>query len=162
MEWTAVALWILAGVLVVVGVGGTALPVLPGALLVFCGLLLGAWIDGFEKVGGWTLTLIGVLAGLTYAVDFAASALGAQRVGASRRALVGAVAGGVVGLFFGILGVLVGPFMGAVIGEYTVQRNLSQAGRVGVGTWIGMALGLAAKLALVFTMIGTFVIALRA
>ncbi len=162
MEWTTVILWILVVVLVVIGVAGTALPVLPGALLVFFGLLFGAWIDGFERVGGWTLTLIGVLAGLTYVVDFAASALGAKRVGASRRAVVGAVVGGVVGLFFGIVGVLVGPFAGAVIGEFTVQRNLSQAGRVGVGTWIGMALGMAAKLALVFTMIGTFLIALRA
>ena len=161
MEWTTVVLWILVVVLVVIGVAGTALPVLPGALFVFFGLLLGAWIDDFARVGGWTMTLIGVLAGLTYAVDFAASALGAKRVGASRRAVLGAVIGGVVGLFFGIVGVLVGPFAGAVIGEFTVQRNLTQAGRVGVGTWIGMALGMAAKLALVFTMIGTFVIALR-
>lgn len=162
MEWTAVALWILAVLLVVAGVGGTALPVLPGAVIVFCGLVLAAWIDGFTKVGGWWLGLIGVLAALTYAVDFAAGALGAKRVGASRRALLGAVVGGVVGLFFGILGVLVGPFVGAVVGEYTEQRNLTQAGRVGVGTWIGMAVGLAAKLALVFTMIGTFIIVFRA
>ncbi|MEE2679645.1 MAG: DUF456 domain-containing protein [Myxococcota bacterium] len=157
-----VLLWVLVVLLVVVGVGGTALPVLPGALLVFGGLLLGAWIDDFQKVGAWSLTIIGVLAALTYVVDFAASALGAKRVGASRRAVLGAVIGGIVGLFFGILGVLVGPFAGAVIGEYTVQRNLSQAGRVGVGTWIGMALGLAAKLTLVFAMITTFLIALRA
>lgn len=162
MEWTTALLWILVVLMVVVGVGGTALPVLPGALLVFGGLLLGAWIDGFQKVGVWSMTAIGVLAALTYAVDFAASALGAKRVGASRRAVLGAVLGGIVGLFFGILGVLVGPFAGAVIGEYTVQRNLSQAGRVGVGTWIGMALGLAAKLTLVFAMVATFLIALRA
>ena len=159
MEWTAVVLWILAVLLIVGGVGGTALPVLPGALMVFGGLVLAASIDDFARVGGWTLGLIGVLVALTYAVDFGASALGAKRVGASRRALVGAVVGGVVGLFFGIPGALVGPFVGAVIGEYTEQKNLTQAGRVGVGTWVGMALGLAAKLALVFTMIAIFVVA---
>jgi uncharacterized protein YqgC (DUF456 family) len=159
MEWTSIALWVLAGLLVIIGVAGTALPALPGAVLVFAGLALAAWTDGFAHAGPWTLALLGVLAVLTYVVDFAASALGAQRVGASRRAIVGALIGGLVGLFFGLVGVIVGPFLGAVVGEYTVQRNLSQAGRVGVGTWVGMALGMAAKLALVFSMLGVFVLA---
>jgi hypothetical protein len=160
MEWSSIALFVLAGLLVLVGTLGTALPALPGVLLVFGGLLLAAWTDDFVHVGSGTLVLLGLLAALAYGVDFAAGALGAQRVGASRRALVGALLGGLVGLFLGIAGAIVGPFIGAVIGEYTVQRNLSQAGRVGVGTWLGMAIGLAAKLALVFAMIAIFLVAL--
>ncbi|MBW2267350.1 MAG: DUF456 domain-containing protein [Deltaproteobacteria bacterium] len=160
MEWTSIALFVLAGLLVLVGTLGTALPALPGVLMVFAGLLLAAWTDGFVHVGTGMLVVLGLLAALTYAVDFAAGALGAQRVGASRRALIGAVLGGLVGLFMGIAGAIVGPFVGAVIGEYTVQRNLSQAGRVGFGTWLGMAVGLAAKLALVFAMLALFVLAL--
>ena len=160
MDWTSISLFVLAGLLVLVGILGTALPALPGVLMVFAGLLLAAWTDGFVHVGTGTLVVLGLLAALTYAVDFAAGMLGAQRVGASRRALVGAVLGGLLGLFLGIAGAIVGPFIGAVIGEYTVQRNLSQAGRVGVGTWLGMAVGLAAKLALVFAMIAIFALAL--
>jgi uncharacterized protein YqgC (DUF456 family) len=159
MEWTSIALYVLAGVLVVVGTLGTALPGLPGALMVFGGLLLAAWADGFAHVEVGTLVVLGVLAALTYIVDFAAGVLGAQRVGASRRALIGALIGGLLGLTLGLAGAIVGPFVGAVLGEYSVQRNLGQAGRVGVGTWLGMAVGLAAKMALVFSMIALFMLA---
>lgn len=160
MEWTSIALYTLAGVLVLVGTVGAALPVVPGVLLVFGGLLLAAWSDGFVHVGTGTLVVLAVLAALTYVVDFVAGMLGAQRVGASRQALIGALLGGLLGLTLGIAGAVIGPFVGAVLGEYSVQRNLSQAGRVGVGTWLGMAIGLAAKLALIFAMIAIFVLAL--
>lgn len=159
MEWTSVVVWIAAVLLVAVGVAGTALPALPGAPMVFGGLLLLAWSDGFVRVGGGTIAVLGGMTALTYVVDFAAGALGAKRVGASRRALVGAVLGGLVGLFFGLPGVILGPFIGAVLGEYTVQRHLGRAGRVGFGAWVGMAVGMAAKLALVFAMIGIFALA---
>ncbi len=160
MEWSTIGLYLLAGAMVLVGTLGTALPALPGVLLVLAGLALAAWTDGFVNVGEVTLAVLAALAVLTYAVDFAAGALGAQRVGASRRALVGATLGGLAGLFFGLPGVLLGPFVGAVVGEYTVQRSLSQAGRVGFGTWIGMAFGVAAKLAIVFSMILIFLFAI--
>jgi uncharacterized protein YqgC (DUF456 family) len=151
-----VLLWICAALLVLVGIAGTLLPALPGAPLVFGGLLLAAWIDDFARVGGGTIAVLGALTALTYAVDFAASALGAKRVGASKRAILGAAIGTLVGIFFGLPGLLLGPFFGAVVGELTVRRDLGQAGRAGFGTWIGMALGAAAKLALVFTMLGLF------
>jgi uncharacterized protein YqgC (DUF456 family) len=156
VDWSVAVLWVAAAALVLVGVAGTVLPALPGPVLVLAGLCLVAWMDDFARVGGWTLAVLAVLTALTYAVDFAASALGAKRVGASRRAIAGALIGGLVGLFFGLPGVLLGPFVGAVVGEYTVQRNLEQAGRVGVGTWVGMALGLAARIALVFAMLAVF------
>jgi uncharacterized protein YqgC (DUF456 family) len=73
---------------------------------------------------------------------------------------VGAALGALVGLFFGIPGVIIGPFAGAVLAELTAQSTLEQAGRAGVGAWIGLVFGTAAKLALVFTMIGIF-LALR-
>lgn len=160
MDWVTIGTYVLAGILVLVGTLGTALPALPGVLMVLGGLGLAAWTDGFVHVSQTTMIVLAGLALLTYAVDFVAGVLGAQRVGASRRALVGAMLGGLAGLFFGLPGVLLGPFVGAVAGEYTVQRNLSQAGRVGFGTWIGMAVGLAAKLAIVFSMIAIFLFAL--
>ena len=153
-----VALWVLAGVLVVVGLAGTVLPALPGAVMVFAGLFLAAWADGFVHVGTAPLVGIGVLAALTYAVDFAATALGAKKLGASRRALVGAALGALVGLFFGIFGVLLGPFVGAVLGELSEQWDLVRAGKAGVGAWLGLLLGAAAKLALILAMLGVFAV----
>ena len=90
------------------------------------------------------------------AVDLLASALGAQRFGASPRALVGAALGALVGLFFGLPGLLLGPFLGAVAGEYSARRDLAQAGRAGVGTFLGLVFGAAAKAALALAMIGIF------
>lgn len=155
-----VALWILALLLVLAGLAGTVVPALPGAPLVFAGLLVAAWIDGFARVGPWTLAVLGVLAALTIAVDVLSTTLGVKRAGASRGALIGAAIGTVVGLFLGLVGVLVGPFVGALIGEFAVRRDWQQAGRAGVATWIGLAVGTALKIAIVFAMLGVFALAL--
>jgi uncharacterized protein YqgC (DUF456 family) len=155
---TSILLWILAIGLVVVGMAGLVLPGVPGAPLVFAGLVVAAWAEDFQYVGWGTLAVICVLALLTYVVDFAAAALGAKRFGASKRAIVGAVLGGIAGLFFGLPGVLIGPFAGAVIGELSARPDLQAATRAGVGATIGLALGLATKLALAFSMLGVFAI----
>jgi uncharacterized protein YqgC (DUF456 family) len=154
----AILLWLLAAILVVVGIAGLVLPALPGPPVLFAGLLAAAWADDFAYVGWGTLTLLGAMALLSYAIDFVAGSLGAKRFGASRRAVVGALIGAVVGLFFGIPGVLLGPFLGAVIGELSSHRDLKAAGRAGIGATLGLALGIAAKLALAVSMLGIFAV----
>ena len=156
---STIILWILGIPLVLFGIAGTVLPALPGPALVLGGLALLAWADGFARVGSGAVALLTLLTAGTYAVDFAASAFGAKRLGASGRAIVGAALGTLVGLFFGVPGLIFGPFLGAVLGEYTVRRHLGEAGRAGFGAWIGVLLGVAAKLALVFAMLGVFVAA---
>jgi len=152
-------LWFLAAALVFIGIVGLVLPAMPGAPVLFAALFLAAWVDNFTYVGWGTLAILGVLALLTYVVDFAATAFGAKRFGASKRAVVGAAIGGLVGLFFGLPGVLIGPFAGAVIGELSAQRGLEAATRAGIGATIGLALGAAAKLALACSMLGIFAVA---
>lgn len=149
-------LWIIAIALMVIGLIGTVLPGLPGVVAIFGGMLLAAWIDDFEKIGIATLVLLGVLTALAFVIDIVASLLGAKRVGASKLALVGAAVGAIVGLFFGLPGLIFGPFIGAVVGEYLTRQQLEQATRVGVGTWLGLLVGVIAKLALAFTMLGVF------
>jgi uncharacterized protein len=148
--------WVLAILLIVVGVIGTFLPGVPGTPAMFGGMLLAAWIDNFSRIGWITLIVLGVLAALAFVVDIAASVIGAQRVGASRLALIGAAVGAVIGLFFGIVGILIAPFIGAVAGELLSRRSLGSAARVGVATWIGLAVASIAKAAIVFAMLGTF------
>ena len=87
------------------------------------------------------------------------TALGAKRVGASGKALWGAALGSVVGIFFGIPGLVLGPFIGAAIGQYMSHGNLLHAGKVGLGTWLGILIGVALKVALIFAMLGVFVTA---
>lgn len=155
----AILLGLLAAILVLVGIAGTILPALPGVPFVFMGLLVAAWIGDFQRIGWPTLTILAVLTALAIAADFVASLLGAKRAGASTLALVGAAIGSIVGLFFGLIGILVFPFIGAVLGEFVSRQRLGQAARVGLATWLGMLLGVLAKLSLAITMIGVFVIA---
>ncbi|MBP9593527.1 MAG: DUF456 family protein [Steroidobacteraceae bacterium] len=151
-----VLLWILAAVLVLVGLAGSVLPALPGVPLVFTGLFIAAWAGEFARVSWPTLLLLGLLTLLSFVIDFAATALGAKRVGATRLAIIGALLGTLAGVFLGLPGLIIGPFLGAVIGELLSHGQVQQATRAGLATWMGLLFGTLAKLALVFTMLGVF------
>jgi len=160
MPVTDVLLWILSVGLMVAGVVGAVMPVMPGAALVLAGTVLGAWIDGFQRVGGWTVGVLVALALLSWVLDYAAGVLGAKKVGASKQALIGAALGTVLGLFLGFVGVLVMPFVGAAAGEYLARRDHRAAARVGVATGLGLVVAMVAKVVIAFVMIGVFVVAL--
>jgi hypothetical protein len=153
-------LWTLAVALVAIGLIGVVLPAVPGTMLIFAGLLIGAWADGFTRVGAGTVVVLAVLAAASYGIDFVAAAPGVKRLGASRRAMAGAALGTLLGLLFGLPGLIVGPFVGALLGELTTNRDLMRAGRMGVAAWIGFAIGMVAKVAVAFLMIGIFLAAL--
>ena len=155
-----VLLWTLVVLLIVAGIAGTLLPMLPGTALVFAGLLLGAWIDDFTRVSGLTVGVLGVLTLVSWAVDYLSGLLGAKKVGATPQAVVGAALGTLLGIFTGLWGLIFMPLAGAAIGEYIAIRDLVQARRVGVATWIGMMVGAVMKIAITFLMIGVFVGAL--
>ena len=116
--------------------------------------MLASWADGFARVGPATLAVLALLTVAVYVVDFLAGAYGVEKAGASRRAVLGAVLGTIVGLFFGLAGLVLGPFVGAVLGELTLRPQLVEAGKAGAGAWLGIVLGAAAKMALIFVMLG--------
>jgi len=153
-------LWILCAVLILAGLAGTVLPVLPGTVLVWGGIVLGAWIDDFTRVGVTTLAVVTVLAVLAWGLDYVAGLMGAKKAGASKLALLGAAAGTVVGLFMGLVGVLFMPLAGAAAGEYLAQKDQARAVKVGVATWVGIMVGLIAKVVLSFIMVGIFLASL--
>ena len=157
---TITLLWILCAALILIGLAGTVLPALPGTVLVWGGILLGAWIDDFTRVGATTLVVISVLAVLAWGLDYVAGLMGAKKAGASKLALLGAAAGTVIGLFMGLVGVLFMPLVGAAAGEYLAQKDQKRAVKVGVSTWIGIMVGLMAKVVLAFIMVGIFLAAL--
>lgn len=152
-------LWAVALVLVSAGVAGLVLPFLPGVPLLFLGLLVAAWAEGFTHVGAGTLAVLAFLALLAWATDIAAGALGARRFGASPRAVAAAGVGALVGIFFGLPGIVLGPFAGAMLAELWQRRSLVEAGRSGVGTLAGLVLAVAVKLTLAFAMIGLWAVA---
>lgn len=152
-------IWTIAVVLVVVGLAGVVLPALPGTVLIFAGLLLAAWADGFVRVGAGTIVALGILTVASYFVDVVTMALGMKRLGTTRRAMAGAAIGTIAGLFFGLPGLIIGPFAGAILGELTAHRDFGRAGRAGIAAWIGFFIGTVAKIGLAFAMVGIFLTA---
>ncbi len=152
-------LWSAALLLILIGLAGTLLPALPGLPFIFGGLWLGAHIDQYAQVSVWVVAVLGVMTAGAMGLDVMAGVLGAKRVGASKEALLGATVGAVAGLFFGLVGIFVGPFVGAFVGEYIARGKLGDAGKVGLGTWLGIVAGAAVKIATAFMMIGTFAFA---
>lgn len=150
--WTAAVLCVLAGTV------GLVLPVLPGPVILFVGLVLGAWAEGFTHVGWLPLSLLAAMMVGALVIDQLAAAYGVRRVGASRSAAVGALIGAVLGILGGLPGILLGPFIGAFLGELYAKDKLGSAGRAGLGAWMGFFLGTVAKVAIGVTMIGTFIL----
>jgi uncharacterized protein YqgC (DUF456 family) len=157
MAWFLYAAGALA---LLLGIAGVVLPVLPGSLLLLGGAVLVAWAGDFALVGWPTLTVVGLLAALIWAVDWVAAALGAKATGASRWAVVGASLGLVVGLFLGPAGVLLGPVVGAVLLEYWRDPDFEKALRAGAGAFLGFLLGSVVKVTLAFVLIGALVVGL--
>lgn len=146
--------------LIVAGLVGTVMPALPGTALVLAGIVLAAWIDDFSRIGATPIAIVSVLAVLAWVLDYVAGLLGARKAGASTQAVLGAALGTVAGLFMGLVGVLFMPLLGAALGEYLARRDERRAVRVGVATWLGILVGLVAKVVLAFMMLGVFAAAL--
>jgi uncharacterized protein YqgC (DUF456 family) len=152
--------WLLAAALIVVGLIGTVMPALPGTIFILGGIILAAWIDQFERITWVPITIAAVLTVLSFVLDYAAGIMGAKKVNASKDAIVGAAIGTIVGVAMGFIGVLFMPLVGAAIGEYVARRDQANAVKVGVATWLGTMLGIAAKVGIAFMMIGVLIVAL--
>ncbi|MBL8303651.1 MAG: DUF456 domain-containing protein [Ideonella sp.] len=154
-----IALWIVAAVAVLLGIAGMVLPLLPGTPLLFGGLWLAAWLDGYARVSVTVVVVLGVMAVLAWVVDYVAATLGVKRVGASGKAVAGAAIGTVIGLFAGLPGLVLGPVIGAMAGEWLARRDAAQAGRAGLAAGLGFIVAVAAKLGIAIAMLGVFAFA---
>lgn len=154
-------LYLLSAALILIGLLGVFLPVLPGLPLAFAGMVLAAWVGDFKEISWLTIALLGLLTLASIAIDFLASALGAKRAGASRMAVFGAGLGSLLGfLLFSLPGLIIGPFVGVMVVETSKGKSMREAGKIGLATWIGMAVGVALKVGLAFAMLGIFLFAL--
>jgi uncharacterized protein YqgC (DUF456 family) len=147
-----IALWIVAAIAVLLGIAGMVLPLMPGTPLLFGGLWLAAWIEGYSRVSGTVVVLLAVMAVLAWGIDYLAATLGVKRVGASGKAAAGAAIGTVLGIFGGLPGLILGPIVGAMAGEWLARRDAAQAGRAGLGFIVAVA----AKLGIAIAMLGVF------
>jgi uncharacterized protein len=151
------AIGVVVAVLMVAGLVGAVVPLIPGTPLVFAGALIYAIATDFTPIGTGRLGILFVLGVAGWAIEHIAGALGARRAGGGRAAVVGALVGAVVGLAAAPLGLLVGPIAGAIGGELLSGRDPAGSVRAGIGTAVGIVLGVAAHFAFAVTMVTLFV-----
>lgn len=147
---------IVGAALIVVGLAGAVVPLLPGIPLLMGGIWLIAGVDQYRHLGLWWLLGIGVVGMLGLTLDLLAGAFGAKRGGASKQAVWGALIGTVVGLFLGLPGLLLGPFLGALVGELTTGTNILRSTHVGVSASLGLIFGSIIKLVASLMMVALF------
>jgi hypothetical protein len=152
--------WLVAIVLMAVGLVGTVLPFIPGTVVILGAAIIHQVMLGPEKsLGWWNIAGLAALTLLSYALEFGAGYLGAKRFGATQWGTVGTVIGTIAGLFFPFPGLLIGPVVGAVAGELVAGKRLVSAGRAGWGTVLGNLAGILAKLVIALAMICWFLLA---
>jgi hypothetical protein len=154
-----IALWILAAASVLLGLAGLVLPLLPGTPLLLGGLWLAAWLGDYAQVGIPVLLVLAVMAAAAWTVDYIAAVIGVKRVGASGKAMAGAGAGALLGVFGGLPGLVIGPIAGAMTGEWVARRNPMQAARAGLAAGLGFLLAAVVKLGIGLAMIAVFGVA---
>jgi uncharacterized protein YqgC (DUF456 family) len=149
--------WLFAIVLMALGLIGTVIPIVPGTTIILLAAVVHRLVLGAERSLGWSALIVMLaLTLLTYALDAAASYLGAKRFGATKWGLIGGAAGALTGLFFGLFGLFVGPVIGAIAGELIGGKEITKAGRAGWGTFLGGLAGVIAKLFIGLIMIVIF------
>ena len=151
--------WLIAIVLMAVGLIGTLLPVVPGAIIILAAAVLHQIMLGSEKsVGWWNIAALVLLTLLSYAFEFAGGYFGAKRFGATKWGAFGATIGAIAGLFYPFPGLIVGPVVGAIAGELVAGKRLVKAGRAGWGTLLGNLAGMLGKLTIALVMVTWFLV----
>lgn len=158
MSFEQIAGLVLVLLVMFMGLAGSVLPAIPGPPLVLAAAVGHRLWFGEASVSNLTLAVLLGLVLLSLALDYIATLVGARRLGATWRGVVGAALGAVLGLLTGPWGVLAGPFVGATVGELLGGREFHPAARAGVGAVLGLLAGLVGKVACCTAMIGLFVI----
>jgi len=138
---------VIAAILIVLGLLGCFLPVIPGPPLSFGGLLI-LHFTRWGDINTDLLLWLGIAAAIATALDYVFPVWATKRFGGSKRGVWGSTIGLVVGLFFfPPLGIIIGPFVGAFIGEMTANQNQRSALKSALGSFVGFLLGTGLKFA---------------
>jgi len=143
----------------IIGLVGVVLPILPGTLLIFAGMLVYGFMTGFENLSLYFFLVQGIAAVLIFFIDHVAAAIGTKKFGGTNKSTWAAIAGMIFGtIFMGPLGLFIGAFGGAVIVEMLGGTPARDAMKVGVGVLVGFLGSLIIKLIISLAMITWFFI----
>lgn len=146
-------------ILLLPGLIGTILPIVPSVPWMFVVALIFGIIDRFSHLRWWELLILGILAAISFAADNLSGLIGAKGTGASRWGLLGGFIGGLIGLFFfPPWGAILGMIIGVVVLEIIANRNQKKAVRSASGVVLGNLVSIIINLALCFIFIGLFIL----
>jgi len=146
-------------ILILIGIIGCLVPVLPGPPLSWAGLIV-LHLTRFADLSQNLLIILGIVAVLVTVLDYVVPIWGTKKFGGSKYGVRGATVGLIIGLFFGPPGIIIGPFIGAVVGELIFKDDLKYALKAGFGSLLGFMTGIGLKLATSFAITFYFIRAL--
>ena len=159
MDAYHITILIISLLVILGGLAGIILPIIPSTPLIWVGVFIYAACDGFETIGWSLLLILAILTIVSLVLDYLGGVIGAKKYGATRWGLIGSVIGGIVGFFMGgIVGLIFGPFFGAVSFELLFGKDLKSAFKSGVGTLVGFLGGVIIKLVISVVIIGIFLL----
>ena len=147
---------LLGFLLMLVGILGSVLPVLPGVPISWLGLLM-IYLAPSVPFDWVFLSITFVLAALLYLLDYIIPAIGTKRFGGSQYGMIGATLGLLMGLFFPPFGFIIGPFIGAFLGELLNTKTRQNALRAAFGSFVGFLASIFMKLMATFIYLGLFI-----
>jgi uncharacterized protein YqgC (DUF456 family) len=165
MQAAASLLTLAAYLLIVLGLVGSVIPILPGPLLIWLGVLLWSWVDGFQAVGWPSIIILGFIVVLAWTGDLIMTTFGTRKAGASWKAVLGAITGGIAGaiLLSGVLpiigtifGTMVGALAGILVAEYYDKRDFRRALKASTGYVFGSVAARVMEIFLSLLMIAIF------
>lgn len=142
-----IAIYIVTGLLMLVGLVGCIVPVLPGPPLSYLGLILLKFTPLSDEIGTWELVITGLVVAIVVGIDYITPIIGAKKFGGTKYGNWGCAIGTIIGLFFPPFGIILGPFLGAVIGELIGKKEFKDALKAGFGAFIGFLFGFLLKMA---------------
>lgn len=156
IDWSLWGVWTLTITLLIVGLAGTVLPLLPGPVIILVAVVVHKFLRPETGVS-WSIPALVLLVLASYAVDFLSGAVGTKWFGGSRWGIVGVVIGGLVGLFFGFVGLIVGPIIGGLVAElFIARKKMGPAVKATWGSVVGTTLGLAVRIGISIAMVVVF------
>ena len=137
---------VLAIILLLVGLLGAIIPVIPGPIISYIGLVALYFSSHQPFTDRFMLFWAAIAVGITL-LDNVVPILGTKKMGGSKKGVWGSIIGLVFGLLFlGPFGILIGPFVGAVLGELLGGKEFNLALKAGFGSFLGFLTGTILKL----------------
>ncbi len=158
MDTYHIIVFIFSLLIMLAGLSGIILPIIPSTPLIWLGVFIYAIFDGFKSITWLLLLILAALTALSLVLDYFGGIIGAKKFGATRWGIIGSIIGSIGGfLGGGIIGLIIGPFIGAVLFEILFGKDYRTAFKSGMGTIVGFLGGAISKLVIGVIMIGIFI-----